>query len=158
MKILKIVLQRVLQAKVEVAGETVGEIGKGYLLLLGVSNEDNKDIADRMIEKISRLRIFEDENGKTNLSIDQADGEVLVVSQFTLYADCRKGNRPSFTNAGSPDKANELYEYIVERCRGLFKKTQHGTFGADMQVSLVNDGPFTLVLDSEEILQKNGRN
>ncbi|MBQ8391884.1 MAG: D-tyrosyl-tRNA(Tyr) deacylase [Clostridia bacterium] len=154
---MKIVLQRVLQAKVEVAGETVGEIGKGYLLLLGVSNEDNKDIADKMIEKISRLRIFEDENGKTNLSIDQVDGEVLVVSQFTLYADCRKGNRPSFTNAGSPDKANELYEYIVERCKGLFKKTQHGVFGADMQVSLINDGPFTLVLDSEEILQ-NGRN
>lgn len=154
---MKIVLQRVLQAKVEVAGETVGEIGKGYLLLLGVSNEDNKDIADKMIEKISRLRIFEDENGKTNLSIDQVDGEVLVVSQFTLYADCRKGNRPSFTNAGSPDRANELYEYIVERCKGLFKKTQHGVFGADMQVSLVNDGPFTLVLDSEEILQ-NGRN
>lgn len=156
MKILKIVLQRVLQAKVDIAGETVGEIGKGYLLLLGVSNEDNKDIADKMIEKISRLRIFEDENGKTNLSIDQVNGEVLVVSQFTLYADCRKGNRPSFTNAGSPDKANELYEYIVERCKGLFKKTQHGVFGADMQVSLVNDGPFTLVLDSEEILQ-NGR-
>lgn len=141
----------------DIAGETVGEIGKGYLLLLGVSNEDNKDIADKMIEKISRLRIFEDENGKTNLSIDQVEGEVLVVSQFTLYADCRKGNRPSFTNAGSPDKANELYEYIVERCKGLFKKTQHGVFGADMQVSLVNDGPFTLVLDSEEILQ-NGRN
>lgn len=154
---MKIVLQRVLQAKVDIAGETVGEIGKGYLLLLGVSNEDNKDIADKMIEKISRLRIFEDENGKTNLSIDQVNGEVLVVSQFTLYADCRKGNRPSFTNAGSPDKANELYEYIVERCKGLFKKTQHGVFGADMQVSLVNDGPFTLVLDSEEILQ-NGRN
>lgn len=154
---MKIVLQRVLRAKVDIAGETVGEIGKGYLLLLGVSNEDNKDIADKMIEKISRLRIFEDENGKTNLSIDQVEGEVLVVSQFTLYADCRKGNRPSFTNAGSPDKANELYEYIVERCKGLFKKTQHGVFGADMQVSLVNDGPFTLVLDSEEILQ-NGRN
>ncbi len=150
---MRIVLQRVLRAKVDISGETVGEIGKGYLLLLGVSNEDNKDIADKMIEKISRLRIFEDENGKTNLSIDQADGEVLVVSQFTLYADCRKGNRPSFTNAGSPDKANELYEYIVERCKELFKKTQHGVFGADMQVSLVNDGPFTLVLDSEEILK-----
>ena len=154
---MKIVLQRVLRAKVETAGETVGEIGKGYLLLLGVSNEDNKDTADKMIEKISRLRIFEDENGKTNLSIDRVGGEVLVVSQFTLYADCRKGNRPSFTNAGSPDKANELYEYIIERCKGLFKKTQHGVFGADMQVSLVNHGPFTLVLDSEEILQ-NGRN
>ena len=150
---MKIVLQRVLRAKVDIAGETAGEIGKGYLLLLGVSNEDNKDIADKMIEKISRLRIFEDENGKTNLSIDQVGGEVLVVSQFTLYADCKKGNRPSFINAGSPDKAKELYEYIVERCKGLFKKTQHGVFGADMEVSLVNDGPFTLVLDSEEILK-----
>lgn len=137
----------------DIAGETVGKIGKGYLLLLGVSNQDNKDIADKMIEKISRLRIFEDENGKTNLSIDQVGGEVLVVSQFTLYADCRKGNRPSFTNAGSPDMANELYEYIIEKCRNLFHNTQHGVFGADMKVSLVNDGPFTLVLDSEDILK-----
>lgn len=149
---MKIVLQRVLEAKVDIAGNTVGQIGKGYLLLLGVSNEDTREIADRMIEKVSKLRIFEDNDGKTNLSIDQVGGEVLVVSQFTLYADCKKGNRPSFVHAGSPALAEELYEYILCRCRELFSNTQHGEFGADMQVSLVNDGPFTLTLDSKEIL------
>lgn len=148
---MKIVLQRVLEAEVKIDGETKGKIGKGYLLLLGVSNEDNIEIADKMIEKISRLRIFEDKNGKTNLSIDQVDGEVLVVSQFTLYADCKKGNRPSFTNAGSPAKAEEIYEHVLNRCEGLFKNTESGSFGADMKVSLINDGPFTLVLDSKEI-------
>ena len=148
---MKIVLQRVLQASVSVDGDTKGQIDKGYLLLLGVANDDTKEIADKMIEKISRLRIFEDENGKTNLSIDQIDGEVLVISQFTLYADCRKGNRPSFINAGAPQMANELYEYVLGRCRELFRKTECGVFGADMKVSLVNDGPFTIVLDSKEI-------
>ena len=150
---MKFVLQRVLEAKVQVDGKTVGEIGKGFLLLVGVSNEDNKEIADKMIEKVSRLRVFKDSEGKTNLSINDVEGEMLVVSQFTLYADCRKGNRPSFTDAGSPDLANELYEYIIERCHGLFKKTEHGIFGADMKVSLVNDGPFTVVLDSKEIVK-----
>ena len=149
---MKIVLQRVLEAEVKIDGETKGKIGKGYLLLLGVSNEDNIEIADKMIEKISRLRIFEDENGKTNLSIDQVNGEVLVVSQFTLYADCKKGNRPSFTSAGSPDLAEKIYEHVLDRCKELFKKTESGSFGADMKVSLINDGPFTLVLDSNEIL------
>ena len=149
---MKIVLQRVSEASVTVDGKITGQIGKGYLLLLGVSNDDTKDIADKMIEKVSRLRIFEDENGKTNLSIDQIDGEVLVVSQFTLYADCRKGNRPSFINAGKPALAEELYEYVLKRCGELFKNTRHGIFGADMKVSLVNDGPFTILLDSEEIL------
>ena len=149
---MKIVLQRVLEAKVEVEGNITGKIDKGYLILLGVSNSDNKEIADKMIEKISKLRIFEDENGKTNLSIDQVGGSVLVVSQFTLYADCKKGNRPSFTNAGSPMLANEIYEYIKSRCKQLFGGVQCGEFGADMKVSLVNDGPFTLVLDSDEIL------
>ncbi len=148
---MKIVLQRVLEASVSIDGEIKGKINKGYLLLLGVSNEDTKEIADKMIEKVARLRIFEDENGKTNLSIDQVDGEVLVVSQFTLYADCKKGNRPSFINAGAPQMANELYEYVLERCREMFKNTQCGEFGADMKVSLVNDGPFTIVLDSKEI-------
>ena len=148
---MKIVLQRVLEAEVKIEGETCGKIGKGYLLLLGVSNEDTREIADKMIEKISRLRIFEDSEGKTNLSIDNVSGEVLVVSQFTLYADCRKGNRPSFVNAGAPQMANELYEYVLTRCRELFKNTQCGVFGADMKVSLVNDGPFTLVLDSKEL-------
>ena len=149
---MKIVLQRVLEAKVEIDGKINGEIGKGYLLLVGVSNEDTVEIADKLIEKIARLRIFEDENGKTNLSIDQVDGEVLVVSQFTLYADCKKGNRPSFISAGSPEMAEKLYEHILTRCRELFKNTQSGVFGADMKVSLVNDGPFTIILDSKEIL------
>lgn len=150
---MKFVLQRVSEAKVEVDGKVVGEIGKGFLLLVGVSNEDNKEIADKMIEKVSRLRVFKDSEGKTNLSINDVQGEMLVVSQFTLYADCRKGNRPSFTDAGSPDLANELYEYIIERCQGLFRKTEHGIFGADMKVSLVNDGPFTVVIDSKEIIK-----
>lgn len=149
---MKIVLQRVLSAKVEVDEKIVGEIGKGYLLLLGVSNEDTKEIADKMIEKVAKLRIFEDSEGKTNLNIDAVEGEVLVVSQFTLYADCRKGNRPSFINAGAPQMAEELYEYVLMRCRELFRNTQKGIFGADMKVSLVNDGPFTIVLDSKEIL------
>ncbi|MBR5586620.1 MAG: D-tyrosyl-tRNA(Tyr) deacylase [Clostridia bacterium] len=151
---MKIVIQRVTEAKVDIDGKTVGQIGKGYLLLLGVSGTDTTEIADKMIEKVAKLRIFEDENGKTNLSIDQVEGEILVVSQFTLYADCRKGNRPSFTNAGAPDMANSLYEYVLEKCSHMFKKTQHGEFGADMKVSLVNDGPFTIVLDSDEIITK----
>lgn len=149
---MKFVLQRVLEARVDIDGKTVGEIGNGYLLLMGVSNADTEEVADKMIEKISRLRIFEDENGKTNLSIDNVGGEVLIVSQFTLYADCRKGNRPSFTNAGSPELANKLYEHVKLRCKELFGNVQCGEFGADMKVSLVNDGPFTLVLDSDEIL------
>ena len=150
---MKIILQRVKEASVTIEGNKVGEIGKGYLLLLGVANDDTHEIADKMIEKVSRLRVFKDSEGKTNLSINDVQGEMLVVSQFTLYADCRKGNRPSFTDAGSPDLANELYEYIKERCHGLFKKTEHGIFGADMKVSLVNDGPFTVVLDSKEIIK-----
>lgn len=149
---MKLVLQRVSEAKVEVEDAVVGQISKGYLILVGVSHEDTYEIADKMIEKVSRLRIFEDENGKTNLSIGQVEGEVLVVSQFTLYADCRKGNRPSFTNAGNPALAEELYEHIKKRCGELFKKTECGIFGADMKVSLVNDGPFTILLDSNEIL------
>ena len=148
---MKIVLQRVLEAQVKIDGKTVGEISKGYLLLVGVSNSDTVEVADRMIEKIEKLRIFEDENGKTNLNIEQVCGEALVVSQFTLYADCRKGNRPSFTKAGNPALAEEIYEHILEKCRGIFKNTQSGEFGADMKVSLINDGPFTLVLDSDEI-------
>lgn len=145
-------MQRVLEAKVEVEGKTCGEINKGYLLFLGISNDDTKEIADKMIEKVSKLRIFEDENGKTNLNLEQVGGEVLVVSQFTLYADCKKGNRPSFTNAGSPALAEELYECVKKRCVELFGGVQCGIFGADMKVSLVNDGPFTILLDSKEIL------
>ena len=150
---MKFVLQRVMNAQVDVDGKTIGKIGKGYVLLVGVSNEDNTDIADKMIEKVARLRIFEDENGKTNLSSEQVGGEILVISQFTLYADCRKGNRPSFTDAGAPAMAEELYEYIVMRCRELFRNTETGIFGADMKVTLTNDGPFTIVLDSKEIVK-----
>lgn len=149
---MKIVLQRVTEAKVEVDGEIKGQIGKGYLLLVGVVAEDTVEIADKMIEKISRLRIFQDSEGKTNLGISEVDGEVLIISQFTLCADCRKGNRPSFTGAGNPAMAEELYEHMVEKSKDLFKRVQKGVFGADMKVSLVNDGPFTLVLDSKEIL------
>ena len=148
---MKIVLQRVKEASVTIDGNKVGEIGKGFLLLLGVANDDTTEVADKLIEKISRLRIFEDSEGKTNLNIDAVSGEVMVVSQFTLYADCRKGNRPSFINAGSPQLAEELYEYVLEKCRAIFGKVESGSFGADMKVSLVNDGPFTLVLDSREL-------
>jgi len=147
----KIVLQRVLEAKVEVDGEIKGKIGKGYLLLVGISDIDTPEIADKMIEKISKLRIFEDCDGKTNISIDEVGGEVLVISQFTLYANCKKGNRPSFVNAGSPELAEGIYEHIKVRCNELFTNAQCGVFGADMKVSLVNDGPFTLVLDSNEL-------
>lgn len=149
---MKIVIQRVLEASVTIEGALKGKIGKGYLLLIGISNEDTKEIADKMLEKTAKLRIFEDENGKTNLSIHDVSGEVLAVSQFTLYADCKKGNRPSFINAGKPDMAEELYQYMLEKCKELFGKVECGQFGADMKVSLVNDGPFTIVLDSKEIL------
>jgi len=150
---MKIVLQRVLEARVEVDGDIKGEIGKGYLLLLGVADTDTEEIADKMVEKISRLRIFEDSEGKTNLSIDSFGGEVLVVSQFTLFANCKKGNRPSFVGAGSPEHAEALYKYVIKKCRTLFKNTESGVFGADMKVSLVNDGPFTLILDSDELFK-----
>lgn len=150
---MKIVLQRVLNASVVVDNEIKGEIGRGYLLLVGVSNNDTKEIADKMLEKISRLRLFEDGDGKTNLSISDVGGEVLIISQFTLYADCRKGNRPSFINAGKPDMAKELYDYMVMKCETLFHNTQCGIFGADMKVALINDGPFTVVLDSDEIVK-----
>lgn len=145
-------LQRVTEAKVEIAGETVGKIGKGYLMLIGISDTDTEEIADKMLEKIAKLRIFEDGDGKTNLNLEQVSGEVLMVSQFTLYADCRKGNRPSFIHAGSPQPAEALYRYMLDKGRELFRTVQCGRFGADMQVSLVNDGPFTVCLDSNELL------
>ena len=150
---MKIVLQRVSEASVTVDGEVVGQIGKGFLVLLGVQATDTEEIADRMVDKMCRLRIFEDENGKTNLSLADVGGELLVVSQFTLYADCRKGNRPSFIKAGPPEMADRLYEYAAEGCRKYEKKVERGRFGAHMKVSLVNDGPFTLVLDSEELIK-----
>lgn len=144
---MKIVIQRVLSSSVKVGEETVGEIGRGLLVLLGISNSDTKEKAEKAVAKISRLRIFPDENGKTNLSIGDIGGELLVVSQFTLYADCRRGNRPGFTEAGAPQFANELYEYFIEYSKKFFPKTEHGIFGADMEVSLINDGPFTVILE-----------
>lgn len=151
---MRAVLQRVTEATVRVDGEVIGTIGKGFLILLGVSDEDNEAVADKLADKICKLRIFEDENGKTNLSLADVGGELLVVSQFTLYADCRKGNRPSFVKAGAPDEANRLYEYFMERCKNHVEKVEHGIFGADMKISLVNDGPFTLMLDSQDLFTK----
>ena len=144
---MKVVLQRVSGASVAVGGEVVGSIGRGYVALLGVGENDTKERADKMAEKIKKLRIFPDENGKTNLSIEDIDGEILVISQFTLYADCKKGNRPSFTGAGNPELAEELYEYFIKISEKMFRKVGRGVFGASMQVSLVNDGPFTVLLE-----------
>lgn len=144
---MRIVIQRVTSASVKVEGETVGAIGKGYLILLGVSNDDTKEKVEKAVQKIAKLRIFSDAGGKTNLSISDVDGEILTVSQFTLFADCRKGNRPSFVGAGSPEHANELYEYFIEYAKNFFKNVEHGIFGADMKVSLTNDGPFTIILE-----------
>lgn len=148
---MKVVLQRVARARVTVDQEETGAIGRGFLLLLGVADGDTKEIADKLTDKICRLRIFEDENGKTNLSLAEVNGEILVVSQFTLYADCRKGNRPSFVKAGAPKLAKELYEYVMDRMREKGIRVRQGSFGAHMEVELLNDGPFTLVLDSNEI-------
>ena len=148
---MKVVLQRVSRAAVSVDGEVIGAIGKGFLLLLGVSDTDTEQTADRMVDKICKLRIFEDENGKTNLSLDQVGGELLLISQFTLYANCKKGNRPSFIEAGKPDMAEKMYEYIISRGKEQVTVVERGKFGADMKVSLVNDGPFTIVLDSEKL-------
>ena len=146
---MKAVLQRVSRASVKVEGDIIGEIGKGYLILLGVAETDDEAAADRLADKICKLRIFEDSDGKTNRSLADVGGEILVVSQFTLYADCHKGNRPSFIKAGSPDKANRRYEYFVEQCRRHVAKVEHGSFGANMKVELVNDGPFTLALEGD---------
>ncbi len=152
---MRFVIQRVSQASVTVDQQTVGSIEKGLMVLIGVSQTDNQAIADKMLKKLLGLRIFEDQNGKTNLSLSDVDGSLLLVSQFTLYADCRKGNRPSFINAGAPDVAEKLYQYIIERCQSQFpdapNKIQHGSFGADMKVSLLNDGPFTIILDSDDL-------
>jgi len=152
---MKLVIQRVSSASVTVENEVIGAIGKGFLVLIGVAETDTEEIADKMLKKMLQLRIFEDENGKTNLALNDVEGELLLVSQFTLYADCRKGNRPSFINAGKPDLANHLYEYMIAKCKeAISTNVQTGSFGADMKVALVNDGPFTIVLDSEEILAK----
>ena len=148
---MKFVIQRVNNASVTIDEKIVGKINKGFLVLIGVSNDDTKEIADKMIKKLIGMRIFDDENGKTNLALADVDGELLLVSQFTLYANCKKGNRPSFINASAPDMANEMYEYIIEKCREMVKVVETGEFGADMKVKLENDGPFTIVLDSEQL-------
>ena len=148
---MRFVIQRVTEAKVEVDGVSVGAIGKGFLVLIGVGREDSRETADKLIKKMTGLRIFEDENGKTNLSLADVGGSLLLVSQFTLYANCKKGNRPSFTEAGDPEKAEALYEYIVAECKKKVPVTEKGIFGADIKVSLVNDGPFTIILDSQSL-------
>ena len=149
---MRFVIQRVTKASCTVEGEITGKIDKGFLVLIGISADDTKEIADKMIKKLIGMRIFDDENGKTNLALSDVGGELLLISQFTLYADCKKGNRPSFTKAGSPDMANELYEYIIAECDKQYGKVQRGIFGADMKIELLNDGPFTVILDSSEIM------
>ena len=149
---MKLLIQRVKEASVTVDSQVIGKIDKGFLVFIGVCESDTYEIADKLIKKMVGLRIFEDENGKTNLDLNAVSGQLLLVSQFTLYADCRKGNRPSFTNAGNPQLANELYQYIIKKCKECVPVVQEGCFGADMKVSLVNDGPFTVMLDSDEII------
>ena len=148
---MRFVIQRVQHASVTIDGKVSGKIGKGFLVLVGIGMEDDEQIADKLVQKLFHMRIFEDENGKTNLALKDVGGGLLLVSQFTLYADCRKGNRPSFTRAGKPDEAQRLYQYIIRKCKEEIAVVEEGEFGADMKVELLNDGPFTIVLDSEEI-------
>jgi len=148
---MKFVIQRVLEASVKVDDKIIGQIDKGFVVLIGVGHNDTKEIADKMIKKLVGLRIFEDENGKTNLALADVNGQLLLISQFTLYANCKKGNRPSFTESGTPDVAEALYEYIISQCRETISVVETGSFGADMKVSLINDGPFTVILDSEQL-------
>lgn len=148
---MKLVIQRVSEASVAIDGEIRGEIGQGFMVLIGVGKEDTKEIADKYIKKMIGLRIFEDENGKTNLSLSDVNGQLLLISQFTLYANCKKGNRPSFIEAGAPASAEALYEYMIEECRKVVPVVETGEFGADMKVSLTNDGPFTVILDESKL-------
>lgn len=148
---MRFVIQRVTESSVTVDNQNIAQISKGFLVLIGIDRQDTVEKADKMVKKLLGLRIFEDENGKTNLDLKSVGGSLLLVSQFTLYADCKKGNRPSFINAGEPHMANELYEYIVECCRKEIPVVETGIFGADMKIALVNDGPFTVILDSEEL-------
>ena len=148
---MKFVIQRVTESSVSVDGKVIGQIGKGFMVLIGVAESDTEEIADKLIHKLIGLRIFEDENGKTNLSLADVNGELLLISQFTLYANCKKGNRPSFVDAGNPDKANALYEYNISKCKEQVDIVETGSFGADMKISLINDGPFTIILDSEKL-------
>ena len=149
---MRFIIQRVTNASVEIEGKIEGKINKGFLVLIGICENDNKEIADKLVKKMCGLRIFEDENGKTNLSLNGVGGELLLISQFTLYADCKKGNRPSFIKAASPDLASPLYDYIIEESKKYVDVVEKGIFGADMKVSLLNNGPFTVILDSDEII------
>ena len=151
---MRAVVTRVHHASVTIDGQVHGQIGQGFLVLLGVGPNDTHETAVKLADKICNLRIFEDENGKTNLSLSDVNGELLLISQFTLYADCRKGKRPNFTKAAKGEQANELYEYFVSCCRGLGIETQTGAFGADMKVELLNDGPVTIPLDTDELMRK----
>ena len=148
---MRFVIQRVKHASVTVGDEVVGKIGRGYMVMIGACDADDETIADKMVDKMIKLRINRDAEGKTNLSLADVDGELLLVSQFTLYANCKKGNRPSFVDAGSPDHANALYEYIIEKCRERVPVVQTGSFGEEMAVELLNDGPFTIILDSDKL-------
>lgn len=144
---MKFVVQRVKNAQVDVDNKIVGKINKGFMVLIGITHTDTKEIADYLVKKLINLRVFKDEKGKMNLSLKDVEGELLLISQFTLYADCSSGNRPSFTDAAKPDFANELYEYIIEECKKKIRKVESGIFGADMKVSLLNDGPVTIILE-----------
>ena len=148
---MRFVVQRVTHASVTVDSQVIGKIGNGSMVLIGVADTDTREIADKMVKKLLGLRIFEDENGKTNLDIHTVGGELLLISQFTLYANCRHGNRPSFIEAGKPDMANEMYEYIIAKCKEQVPVVEKGEFGADMKVELLNDGPFTILLDSDQL-------
>ena len=154
---MRAVLTRVRSASVTIDGEVVGKIGKGFLILLGVGPEDTREHCRYLAQKALGLRIFEDENGKMNLGLDQIGGEVLVVSQFTLYGNCRKGRRPSFTDAAPPQLGSELYEAFLEECEALGYPPQHGQFGADMKVESINDGPVTLWLDTQQLMEEPRR-
>ena len=148
---MRFVVQRVTHASVTVDSQVIGKIGNGFMVLIGVADTDTREIADKMVKKLLGLRIFEDENGKTNLDIHTVEGELLLISQFTLYANCRHGNRPSFIEAGKPDMANEMYEYIIAKCKEQVPVVEKGEFGADIKVELLNDGPFTILLDSDQL-------
>ena len=151
---MKFVIQRVSHASVKVEGDICGKIKKGFLVFIGVGQNDDEAIADKMVQKLIGMRIFEDAEGKTNLALKDVDGQLLLISQFTLYANCKKGNRPSFTEAGNPGRAEEIYQYIIQKCKEEIAVVEQGKFGADMKIELLNDGPFTIILDSAEIMGK----
>ena len=154
---MRIVLQRVLNAKCTVDGEVTGQIDKGYLLFLGISGDDTTFIAEQMVEKIKNIRIFEDENGKINKNLEFVNGKILLIPQFTLYADCRKGNRPNFIGAANPEMAKAMFHYMLDLFKEKLGGVEAGRFGADMKIELLNDGPFTLVLDSDNLFKKENR-